>query len=197
MPARVRQSTKSAKNAGAQPVTTPATSSWSSRITRATPRPESRLCTSATSSAVAQLPAVMATAPERSCMGRLGMQRTTCTPSASQPSSVATLTPAAIETTRRPASASAMEATTPGSTCGLTARKTTSGSASASIWDASATAVAPSASNDERTSALRSLTKRCAASSSPESTRPRAMAPPMAPAPTKAMFPSKDAMVYP
>ncbi len=109
-------------------------------MTLAEPSAEKSCCTSATSTDVADEPPQMAEAPERTETGRLGMTRTT-RELGSASSRVAMVTPAAIETTRRPLSASAHDDNTPLSTCGFTASTTTasglaanSASASAKVW---------------------------------------------------------------
>ena len=76
MPARVRQSTKNAKNAGEEPETTPATSSWSSRMGLTTATDDSRSATKAASSSDTPTPAASAMAPRPAATGRLGIRRT-------------------------------------------------------------------------------------------------------------------------
>ena len=113
--ARVSVSTNTEKYAGAVPTTAPSTSSWSSRMTAARPRAPKIWTARSTSCLVALGPAATAEAPESTCTQRLGITRTTRAPGSA--ASMAEMgTPAAMETTSLPASASAHSAMTPGST---------------------------------------------------------------------------------
>ena len=139
----------------------------------------------ATSASPAEAPPVMAEAPERTETGRLGMTRTTRAPG-SAASSVASVTPAAMETTRAPSRSAACCSSTGASTCGFTASTTMPGLSASISADVEKVRTPACCASAASLPGLWSHTSTCSPGRAPDSTRPRAMEPPMDPAPMMA-----------